>query len=109
MPFVRVCAVAELSPGEVRRVEAGPEPVALCNVGGSFHAVDDTCTHSSWSLADGELEDEVLVCPLHQARFSARTGAVLGPPAPEPLKVYPVKVEGGDVWVDVDAGRLEGE
>jgi nitrite reductase/ring-hydroxylating ferredoxin subunit len=48
----------------------------------------------------------VAVEPLHQARFSVRTGAVLSPPAPEPLKVYPVKVNGDEVFVDLDDGRL---
>ena len=106
MAFVRVCTAAEVPPGRMLRIEGGAEPVVLCNVGGSFHALDDTCTHAEWSLADGDLEGDVLVCPLHNARFCARTGRVLAPPAPEPLKMYPVRVDGDDVLVDLEAGAV---
>lgn len=107
MAFVRVCATADVPPGSMLRVESGAEPVVVCNVDGAFHALDDTCTHAEWSLADGDLEGEALVCPLHNARFCARTGRVLAPPAPDPLKVYPVRVDGGDVLVDLDAGAVQ--
>ena len=107
MAFVRVCAASDLPPGRMRRVESGAEPVVVCNVDGTLHALDDTCTHSNWSLADGDLEGDVLVCPLHNARFCARTGRVLAPPAPDPLKVYPVRVAGDDVLVDLEAGTVK--
>lgn len=109
MAFLRVCAVSDVRPGSMLRVETGPEPVVVCNVEGAFHAVDDTCTHSNWPLSDGDLEGDVLVCPLHHARFCVRTGAVLSPPAPDPLKVYPVRVQGGDVLVDLEGGAMSAE
>jgi len=106
MAFVRVCALSAVPPGRMLRIESGAEPVALCNVGGVFHAVDDTCTHSNWSLCDGDLEGDVLLCPLHNARFCVRTGRVLAPPAPDPLRVYPVRIDGDDVLVDLQAGAV---
>jgi nitrite reductase/ring-hydroxylating ferredoxin subunit len=89
------------------RIDVGREPVVVCNVDGTLHALDDTCTHAEWSLADGLLENGVLFCPLHNARFCARTGRVLAAPAPEPLKVYPVRLEGDDVLVDLEAGAVQ--
>ena len=107
MSFVRVCAAADLPPGAMIRIDAGREPVVVCNVDGTVHALDDTCTHAEWSLADGLLENGVLFCPLHNARFCARTGRVLAAPAPEPLKVYPVRLEGDDVLVDLEVGAVQ--
>ena len=104
MAFTRVCSVSDLGPGELMPVDDGPEPIALVNVAGTFHAVDDQCTHDRWSLCDGFMEGDEIICSLHLARFSVLTGAATLPPAYEALKVYPVKVEGDDVMVDLDAG-----
>ena len=101
MAFVRVCSLADLPPGRMLRTDAGPDPVLVVNVDGRCFAVDDTCTHSNFSLAEGELDGDVVVCPLHDARFCVRDGAVLSPPAPEPLRVHAVKIEGDDVLVDL--------
>lgn len=106
MAFVRICAADDVRPGAMLRIETASDPVLVCNVDGEFYAVDDTCTHSNFSLSEGELDGAVLICPLHDARFCARSGAVLGPPAPEPLRVYPVRVDGGQVYVDVAAGSI---
>jgi biphenyl 2,3-dioxygenase ferredoxin component len=107
MSFRHACSVKELPPGEALRVEGGPEPVALFNVSGSFYAVSDNCTHGDWSLAEGYLEGDQIVCPLHNGKFCVRTGAVIQNPPTDPLKVYPVKVDGDDILVDFDAGALK--
>ena len=107
MALTRVCSVSDLGPGELMAIDEAPEPIALVNIDGSFHAVDDTCSHDRWSLCDGYVEGEEIICSLHLARFSLLTGEATLPPAYEPLKVYPVKVEGDDVLVDVDAGEVQ--
>lgn len=104
MAFIRVCSVSDLGPGELMPIDDGPEPIALVNVDGTFHAVDDQCTHDRWSLCDGYMEGEEVICSLHLARFSVLTGAATSPPAYEALKVYPVKIEDDDVLIDFDAG-----
>lgn len=106
MAFTRVCGVGELDIGEALRIEQGNEPVALFNVDGTFRAVQDTCSHGQWSLADGYLEGDTIECSLHMAKFCLRTGKVCTPPATIPLKVFPVRVEGDDVLVDLAAGAL---
>lgn len=96
--WVRVCAAADLSPGEavVAPVE---HPIAVFNVDGEFYAIDDTCTHAKSSLADGYIEDGTVECALHFATFCIMTGAALTPPAVLPLKTYPVKLADGEVFV----------
>ena len=44
---------------------------------GGWVAFDDTCTHEECSLADGELDGGVVVCPCHASEFDLRTGDVL--------------------------------
>ena len=97
--MIRVCAVADLPPGEAVRVEVEP-PVAVFNVGGDLFAVDDTCTHQDASLADGYLEDDATVeCPLHASCFDLRTGRPSGPPAKEAVRTHAVVVEGDVIFV----------
>ena len=77
------------------------QPVALYRIGDSVYATDGMCTHAAGLLADGFLEDGEIECPLHQARFDIRTGKALCEPAIENLRTYPVKVQGGDVLIDL--------
>jgi nitrite reductase/ring-hydroxylating ferredoxin subunit len=101
MGWIRACEAGELSDGEAMVVDRSPQPpVALFNVGGEFYAVDDTCTHEEYSLSDGYVDDDVVECALHMAKFNVRTGKVLSRPATRDLTTYPVKVEDGSVFVD---------
>jgi len=95
-----VCPVAELPPGQMRRLDVPDgEPIAVYNVAGEFYATADTCTHSRASLVEGDLEDDEVVCPVHWARFSVRTGEALCFPADRPLATYPVEIADGLVTV----------
>jgi 3-phenylpropionate/trans-cinnamate dioxygenase ferredoxin subunit len=106
--YVRVARVPDVPPGSMRRVTVDGRPVALANVGGSFYAVDDTCTHEEASLSGGTLSGEVVVCPKHGARFNVTTGRVLSLPAVRSLAVYPVRVDGEDVLVAPQPERSAG-
>jgi nitrite reductase/ring-hydroxylating ferredoxin subunit len=66
---------------------------------GSWVAFDNSCTHEDCPLADGDLEGERVVCYCHGSEFDVRTGAVLEGPADEPLSVYPVRIEDGELQV----------
>jgi 3-phenylpropionate/trans-cinnamate dioxygenase ferredoxin subunit len=46
------------------------------------------------------LEDHVIECPRHGARFDIRTGAVLALPAVSPVPTYRVHVNGDDIQVE---------
>lgn len=87
-------SAADLPPGSVKRVQVAGQPVAVCNVDGSYYAIHDTCTHADASLTDGDLEGHELICPLHAAAFDVRTGQPLYGPADVPCRPYDVQQEG---------------
>lgn len=76
-------------------------PIAVFRVGGDLLATSDTCTHAASSLADGYIDDDVVECLLHGAKFCLRTGAALSFPATQPLRCYPVRAVDGRVEVRV--------
>jgi len=101
----RVARVDAFPPGSRRVVELDGERVALFNLDGVFHAVEDLCTHDSGELASGELDGCEIVCPRHGARFDITTGAVTAPPAYEPIAHLPTRVSEG--WVEVSDDRWD--
>ncbi|MEE2803102.1 MAG: non-heme iron oxygenase ferredoxin subunit [Pseudomonadota bacterium] len=73
--------------------------VVVFNLEGEYYAVEDVCTHDGAEIASGCLVEDAIECPRHGARFDLRTGAVLAPPAYEPLQTFPVRVDNGMVQV----------
>lgn len=99
---VRVCRSEDINPGELAAFDVAGVRVAVANADGRFFAIDDTCTHEQCSLAaEGTLEGIVVTCGCHGAQFDVTTGAVLAPPAPGPVKVYPLHVEQGNLMIEV--------
>ena len=90
----------DLQPGQARRVLVAGEPVAVYNVGGSYYATQDRCTHVGGPLSDGELKGKQIVCPWHASCFDVTSGAVECGPAKEPLRTYRVEVHDGVVKVN---------
>ena len=101
MTFARACAVADVIPGKPHAVTVAGVDLALVRDGEDFYAIYDECSHASIPLSEGDIEGCEIECWLHGSRFDLRTGKPSGPPATEPVAVYPVKVEGDDVLVDV--------
>ena len=96
--FVKVCRVSDVPPGEGRLVEAHDKPIALFNVGGTFHAVNQVCPHRGGPLAEGRLEGVVVTCPWHGWTFCVDTG-LPDHEGGHSVSAYEVKVEGDDVLV----------
>ncbi len=101
MPWTRIADAEQLQDDEVVPVNTGTLKLALYRVDGDFFVTDNICTHQYALLSDGYLEDGCIECPLHQARFDIRTGKALCAPASVDIKIYPVKVEAGEVLVDI--------
>jgi len=100
--FVRVCSVDDLPTVGAVQAEIGGLRVAIVrDSAGDIHAIDDTCSHANVSLSEGDVEDGEIECWLHGSRFDLRTGKPTGLPAVTPIKVYPVKIDGDDVFVSV--------
>jgi 3-phenylpropionate/trans-cinnamate dioxygenase ferredoxin subunit len=100
--YVRVCAVDDLPPVGAVQVEIAGQNVAIVrDSAGDIHAIDDTCSHANVSLSEGDVEDGEIECWLHGSRFDLRSGEPTGLPATSPISVYPVKIDGDDVFVSV--------
>jgi nitrite reductase/ring-hydroxylating ferredoxin subunit len=99
--FVTVAKADEIAEGEVRAFDANGEAVAVANIGGTYFAFGDTCTHRQCSLAEGELEDTTIVCPCHGSEFDIRTGEVVNPPARDAVPHYETKVEDGQIQIAI--------
>ena len=101
MAFVRACAVAEVAAGSALRVEVDGLDVAIVRDGDDFYAIEDECSHAAVALSEGDVEGCEIECWMHGSRFDLRTGKPLGPPATEPVPVFPVQIAGDDVLINL--------
>ena len=98
MEFVDVCALDSIAPGTSRAVRAGDRDVALFNVDGTVHALENACRHAGAALAGGKLCGRVVACPAHGWKYDVTTGALLVAPTLSVAR-YPVRVADGRVSV----------
>lgn len=103
--WLRVAPVAEFPPGSRRVVDLDGERIAIFNLDGRFHAIEDLCSHDGGELASGTLQGHEIICPRHGASFDILTGAVTAPPAWEPIACLPTRVRDG--WVEVRDDRWD--
>jgi naphthalene 1,2-dioxygenase ferredoxin component len=96
-----VAAEADLFEGAGIAVAPEGRDIALFAIEGAVFATDNLCTHGNARLCDGFLEGFEIECPFHQGRFDVRTGSATGAPCVEPVRSWPVKVDGGRVWLDL--------
>src|SRR5437867_10345036 len=100
--LIKVAQTTDLPPGKAAAFDVEGLRIAVFNVGGSFYAIDDTCTHSGGPLCEGEVSDGKVTCPWHGADFDLKTGNALAPPAFENVRSYKVVVAGNEVQVEVE-------
>jgi len=103
MSFMKVCSTEDVQPGTALAVSVDGVAVAVVRDGEDWYAIYDECSHAAIALSEGDVEGDQIECWLHGSRFDLRTGKPTSLPATEPVAIYPVKVEGGDVLVDVQA------
>jgi nitrite reductase/ring-hydroxylating ferredoxin subunit len=93
--FVALCPTADLAPGTGKTVTAQGKELAVFNVDGAFHVLDNECPHRGGPLGEGELEGCILTCPWHAWQFDVRSGESVTDDSK--VAVYECKVEGGQV------------
>ena len=99
--WVRLCAVEEApAPGDVREAEAAGQVLCLANIEGHLCVLDNACPHRQGPLGQGWIEGQTVVCPWHAWAFDCRTG-IAEPPERAQVRVYPVRSEQGEVFVDL--------
>jgi 3-phenylpropionate/trans-cinnamate dioxygenase ferredoxin subunit len=97
----RACGLDELPEvGAIQVIIAGEMIAIVRDEQGDVHALADMCTHATVPLSEGEVDDCTIECWLHGSRFDLRTGEPTGLPAITPVDVYPVTIDGDDVYVD---------
>jgi nitrite reductase/ring-hydroxylating ferredoxin subunit len=96
--FVRVTGTTDVKSGQGIVVEMNGKTLAVFNVDGALHAIDNTCIHRGGPLGEGDLEGSVVTCPWHGWQYDVTTGACVANPAAK-VERYEVKVEGTDVKV----------
>lgn len=101
MPKVKIASVDDIPEGSIKKVEVAGEAVALYKINGQIYATSNVCTHAGCELDENHMmHGDVVECTCHGSQFNVKTGAVVLPPATEPLKTYKVLIEGEDVFVE---------
>jgi 3-phenylpropionate/trans-cinnamate dioxygenase ferredoxin subunit len=101
---VRICAVEDIKPGKAIRVKIGEDAIAVVRTkAGEIKAINDKCSHGEISLSEGFIDNETIECWAHGAKFSLATGEALTLPAFEPVAVYEVIIDNGDIFLEIDA------
>ena len=99
---VTTIKTSEIPLGAIVALDVRGTRIAVANVGGTYYAFDDACTHQQCSLTEmGELAGTTVTCTCHGSEFDVRTGKVLAPPATVPVKVYLTRLEGDALRIDV--------
>jgi nitrite reductase/ring-hydroxylating ferredoxin subunit len=98
---IHACDVQELAEGEMKAVADAPIALAVCRVQGEWFAFENNCTHEDFPLTEGAVDGTEVECALHGARFCLRTGAIRAVPASCPIRVFPTRVDGTAVLVDL--------
>ncbi len=103
--WIPACAAEEIELDDALRVELEGNVYALFHTRSGFYATDGLCTHEQANLADGVIEGDYVACPKHNSRFHIPTGKAMRIPARVDLKTYPVKSEGGKLFIGLPDGH----
>lgn len=99
--WVKVCSTSDLKRGDMLDFDYEEKKILLANLNGKVYATDRICTHADADLATGILNEEGITCPLHLSTFDLATGIPQNLPAEIPLKIYNVKIEQNEIYVEV--------
>ncbi len=99
-----VCTAEELPEGTSRIVEVDGLEIGVFNCGGELLAIEDRCSHDDGPLAEGEFDAAACTveCPRHGSLFDLRSGRPKTLPAFAPVDTFDVRVEDGEIKLEVD-------
>jgi pyruvate oxidase len=105
-----VAAPGELPEGRVKTVTAGTLSMALTNIDGEFHAMDNRCPHQGGPLGEGSIETGKkgecwLRCPWHGWDFDPKTGRPPGGHEDSGQTLYPVEVRDDGIYIGLEAEK----
>ncbi len=97
-----VGSASDLDEEDVMQFDHGDYTYAIYHTIDGFFATDGLCTHEEQHLAEGMVIDNIIECPLHQGRFDVRTGEAKSAPVCIDLKIYPVQIQNGDIYIQLE-------
>ncbi len=97
--MTKIAEIHQVPPGTGKVVHAGGTPIALFNVGGTFYALDNACTHRGGPLGMGRLSGTVVTCPWHGNQFDVTNGQVIV--GTQCVRSHVVYIRSGDVLIDL--------
>lgn len=108
MGFQKVAEIQEFEKTEKKLIELDEKKILLTKVEGAYYAISNKCPHMGGSLYKGTLQNGIITCPRHGAKYDAKTGKGVGKPKilfvefkMEDDRSYPVKVEDGAILIDI--------
>jgi 3-phenylpropionate/trans-cinnamate dioxygenase ferredoxin component len=103
--WIAACGTGDIEEDDVLRFDHGNSTFAIYHINGAFYASDGWCTHEKAHLADGFVLDDQIECPRHQGRFHIPSGRALCAPVCGHLKIYPIRIEGNQVMLDLSTAE----
>ncbi len=99
-----VCKSDELGEGEKRIVEVDGMKIGVFRAGEELFAIEDRCSHDDGPLAEGPFDPDACTveCPRHGSLFDLRSGRPKTLPAYVPVDTFDVRVEDGEIRLEVD-------
>lgn len=104
MAYEKLMELSQMEDGKIYSIAKKYKDIALVRRSDRVFAFDDLCSHDGGSISEGEVVEDKVVCPRHQAEFCLRSGEALCMPATEKIAVYPVRIIGDNVEVDWEGG-----
>ena len=104
--YHRVARSGQVPEGYVRRFYIDELECAVARLNGKAYATSNYCTHLDCLLSSGKLIDDGIKCSCHGSVFDLDTGEPIYPPATVPIRTYPVREEGGEVFIGVTAADV---
>ena len=99
--WVRACTTDDIDEEDLVRFDHGDQTFCIYNTPKGFYATAGMCTHEDEHLEFGMVIGTIVECPLHQGRFDIPTGEALSAPVCVNLQTYAVKVESGEIYLNV--------
>ncbi|MGH8103507.1 MAG: Rieske (2Fe-2S) protein, partial [bacterium] len=98
--YVKAANLASLKAAGCVPVNLAGHSIALIFYNDKVYAVDNRCPHMGFPLDRGTVQDGILTCHWHHARFDLAGGGTFDPWADD-VRSFPVQVRNGDIWLDL--------
>jgi len=100
--YILLTKISDISENKASCFKIEGHNVVLSQVEGEIFALENKCSHAEQTFDKGRVRGHKLLCPLHGAIFDIRDGSVLSEPAFQPIKSYPLKIDGDDIMICIE-------